>query len=560
MKKFTKSILKDKRKQFIIIISTVILVALSFMSVNPFDIVKMKVLPPKDGQTLGVYIDLPAGSTLLQTKQVVKEIYKILEKEAEIKDIETFYGMGAPTDLIGLIKSSPLRSGEQSAQIVVNLTKSHDRDEKSFLIAKRLREEVTKLHLADTDILVVEEPAGPPVIGAIVTEIYGENQKKREEIAINIANIFYKINGLVDIDIQKEEAFKKFMLSIDKDKALKSGLSIEQINKIVYASFEGINVGVKNEINRNDQVALHLVLDNDSKKLSSLNQKEIEFKLSELKLMTNNGRMISLNEVVSVFEEMSSPTIYSKNLQDYTIVSAETDLVSPIYPGLKAIKIIKQTMNDDYEITHGSIFKREKGKYFDLYLKDKKDGKIYQIVWEGELQVSLDMAIDLGITLLISIGLIMTLLIFYYQSFILPLIVLMGSLLSLIGVMAGHIIMNIFSEYTIYFTGTSLIGVIALIGISARNTVLLIDNMKSLMKNGMEKDPAIIEATGIRAKPILLTAIGVMLGSSLLIPDSVFGGLGISLTFGTITATIASLVIAPILLKHTKLNRQEILE
>jgi len=518
----------------------------------------MKVLPPKDGQTIGIYIDLPAGTTLFQTKQSVEGIYKILEKEPEVKDIETFYGMGAPTDLIGLIKGSPLRSGENSAHIVVNLTKPHHRDEKSFLIAKKIRENIAKESPNAADVLVVEEPAGPPVMGGVVVEVYGDSQEKREAIATDIANIFHEVGGLVDIDIQKENPFRKFVLDINKDKAIKSGLSIEQINKIVYVAFEGIDVAVKNESNRNDQVALHLVLDDESKKLNNLDKRELEFKLSELKLMNKLGRMISLNEVVTVLPEISSVPIYSKNLQDYTIVSAETDLISPIYPGLKAMDIIKQSLGKNYEITHGSLFKREKGKYFDLYLKDKKDGAVYQIVWEGELQVSLDTAIDLAITLLVSVTLIMTLLIFYYQSFTLPWIVLMGSLLSLIGVMGGHIIMNIFTEHTIYFTGTSLVGVIALIGISARNTVLLIDNMKALMKSGVKKGEAIVEATGIRAKPILLTAIGVMLGSSLLISDSVFGGLGISLVFGTITATIASLVIAPILLKHTRFNKYEI--
>ncbi|MBL0708496.1 MAG: efflux RND transporter permease subunit [Sulfurimonas sp.] len=557
MRKITKSILESKGKQIAIVLSVVILVALSLMLIYPFDIVKGKVLPPKDGQTINIYIDLPAGSTLFQTKKSVAKISSIVEKEDEVLDIETFYGMGAPTDIVGLLKGSPLRSGEQSAQMVVNLTKPHDRDEKSFLIAQRIRQNISKKTEYASDVLVVEEPAGPPVVGAVVAEIYGKDQKKRNDIATKIASIFTRVGGLVDIDIQREEPYKKFSIDINKDKAVKSGLSIQQIHKIVYVAFQGVNIATKNEQNRNDQVALHLVLSDGSKKINSSSKKKLRLKLSELKLMNTQGKMISLSEVVSVNDTMSNSPIYSKNLQDYTIVSAETDLVSPIYIGLDVISMIKEEMGKDFEISHGSLFKREKGKIFDLCLKDKKDGKIYQIVWEGELQVSLDTAIDLAITLIVSIVLIVTLLIFYYQSFSLPMIILMGSFLSLIGVMAGHLIMGIFSEHKVYFTGTSLVGVIALIGISARNTVLLIDNMNTLMKNGMLKKEAIIESTAIRAKPILLTAVGVMLGSSLLIPDTVFGGLGISLTFGTVTATAASLVIAPILLYYVNLDRDD---
>ncbi len=552
MEKFITNILNHKGLQALILILSAVAVTLSIMLISPFEVIKMKVLPPKDGQTLNIYIDLPRGSTLSTTKQSVATINKILEQEKDVVNLETYYGMGAPTDLVGLIKGTPLRSGEHSAQIVVNLTKAHERDEKSFLIAQRIRKNIDSKCEYPSDILVVEEPAGPPVIGGMVAEVYGADQKTREQIATKVADIFSRIDGLVDVDIQKQEPFKKFTIEIDKDKAIKFGLSIEQINKIVFVAFEGADIAFKNELKQSDQIALHLVLDDNSKKLTHRTKHELELKLSELKLMNPQGRMIGLNEVISIHEDMSSIPIYSKNLEDFTMVSAETDLISPIYTGMQARSMIQEELKNDFEITHGAILEREKGKYFDLYLKDKTDGKIYQVVWEGELQVSLDAAVDLTITLIVSITLIMTLLIFYYKSFSLPMIVLVGSFLSLIGVMAGHIIINIFSKHTVYFTGTSLVGVIALIGISARNTVLLIDNMIGLIKTGVDKKEAIITSTVIRAKPILLTAGGVMLGSSLLIPDSVFGGLGISLTFGTVTATMASLVIAPILLLYTK--------
>ncbi len=552
MEKFITNILNHKGLQTLILVLSAVTVTLSIMLISPFEVIKMKVLPPKEGQTLNIYIDLPSSSTLKTTKKSVAVISNILEQEKEVVDIETYYGMGAPTDLVGLVKGTALRSGEYSAQMVVNLTKAHERDVKSFLIAQRIRKNIALTSKYASDILVVEEPAGPPVIGGVVAEVYGGDQKTREQIANRVADIFGRIDGLVDIDVIKQEPSKKFTIEIDKDRAIKFGLSIEQINKIVFIAFQGVNVAFKNELKRSDQVALHLVLDDSSKKLTQSSKKELELKLSELRLMNPQGRMIGLNEVVSIHEDMSSTPIYSKNLQDFTMVSAETDMISPIYPGMEARSMIKQEFKKGFEVTHGAYLKREKGKYFDLYLKDKSDGKVYQVVWEGELQVSLDAAVDLTITLIVSVTLIMTLLIFYYKSFSLPMIVLVGSFLSLIGVMAGHVIMDIFSEHTIYFTGTSLVGVISLIGISARNTVLLIDNMKGLMRDGVHRDEAIITSAVIRAKPILLTAGGVMLGSSLLIPDSVFGGLGISLTFGTVTATMASLVIAPILLSYTK--------
>ena len=154
--------------------------------------------------------------------------------------------------------------------------------------------------------------------------------------------------------------------------------------------------------------------------------------------------------------------------------------------------------------------------------------------------------------LIISVALILTLLVFYYKSIALSVFVFIGILLAFIGIIAGHILIVIFSQHTIYFTGTSIIGFIALLGINARNTVLIIDFTQFHINQGMSKIEAIATSTATRTKPILLTAIGTILGSMFLIPDSVFGGLGISLVFGTVAAVIASIVITPILISYVE--------
>ncbi|MEN8304079.1 MAG: efflux RND transporter permease subunit, partial [Campylobacterota bacterium] len=96
---------------------------------------------------------------------------------------------------------------------------------------------------------------------------------------------------------------------------------------------------------------------------------------------------------------------------------------------------------------------------------------------------------------------------------------------------------------------------IALIGISSRNSLLLIDFTKSLMdEKGMHKAEAIAYATSTRAKPIFLTAAAIILASTLLAGDAVFGGLGVALIFGTVAAVVASLIIVPVLLYMTDLE------
>jgi multidrug efflux pump subunit AcrB len=522
----------------------------------PFGVLDFKVLPPKDSNSFSVYIDLPENATIKNTKKAVHCVENVLETIPQIQNLQTYYGMGAPVDFIGLIKGSALRSGEYSAQIVANLSKAKNRDVASFVIVQNTRDLMAQKCSQYKDIVIVEEAAGPAAYGAIVAEVYGKDGNKRDEIAYQIASILKALDTLTDIEIKNGKPFNKFTVHIDKVKAVKYGLSVEQINKILYIALEGMSIAVKNEARLNEQTPIYLALNNLTKKIKNATKEDITNKLSSLNLMNSQGQMISLSEVVSVEKSLTQPIIYSKNLQDYTFVSCETKLASPIYPWGKALDLVKEKMSEQYEVSNGSIFEFKKGKYFDLYLKDKKTGETYQIVWDGEIQITLDILKDLFVMLGISVALILTLLVFYYNNITLSVIVLVGSLLAFIGIIAGHIVVDLFSEYTVYFTGTSIIGFIALLGINARNTVLIIDFTQLQINQGMSKVEAIATSTATRTKPILLTAIGTILGSMFLIPDSVFGGLGISLVFGTVVAVIASIVIAPILLYYVEFKQE----
>ena len=171
------------------------------------------------------------------------------------------------------------------------------------------------------------------------------------------------------------------------------------------------------------------------------------------------------------------------------------------------------------------------------------------------MKVTIDTFIDLGAAFIAALILIFLLMVIYYKSYTLSGIILLGSFLSIIGVIVGHFIWDFFTIDTFFLTATSLIGFIALIGISSRNSLLLIDFTKSLMRDkGMHKAEAIAYSTATRAKPIFLTAVAIMLASLLLANDAVFGGLGVALIFGTIAAVIASLIVVPVLLNMSDLE------
>jgi len=553
-KKFEKLVLagiQSSAQRKFILIGTLLAFILSVLMIAPTEIVKVKMLPGKNNDTFNIYVKLPTGSSIEETKQVTDCVSSYVVQEKEALNTEVFLGMGSPLDFAGLIKGSQFKNAENVAEIVVNITKKHHREEPSYMMVQRMRPVIQgsceKLY-PGTTISFVEPPAGPPTLSSIVMEVYGNSAEGIRIVAARIEDVFKHTKGLVDIDIMEDQIYDTFEVIVDSTKIAKSGLSVKQLNDILYLAFEGMDIAVKNSDKYNDQIPIFLSLSQKSKRFTKKDLASVKTKLSSLKLMNKMGMMVPVTELVTIVPKKSNPMIMSKDLHQMTNVLAETDMVSQVYPLLDARKTILDTFTDEYNV--------EKTGLFNLRLTDKKSGAVYDLIWDGEMKVTMDTFRDLGGAFIAALVLIFLLMVIYYKSYTLSGIILLGSFLSIIGVIVGHWIMDIFTPDTFFLTATSLIGFIALIGISSRNSLLLIDFTKSLMhEKGMHKAEAIAYASATRAKPIFLTAVAIILASTLLAADPVFGGLGVALIFGTVAAVIASLIVVPVLLYMSNLEQ-----
>jgi len=551
MKKFEKfvfNILGSSSKQWLVIVLTLVALAGSVMML-PTKIVLAKMLPGKSANTYSIYIHTPTDSSIEQTKSVAECTVGILRHEKEITDIEVYLGQGAPLDYAGLVKGSAFKNSENEAELVINLTDKHEREEPSFMMVHRLRPTIKanceKL-VPGTVIEMIEQPAGPPTLASVVAEIYGKNYDGIYKLAERVAGIFKKTDGLVDINVMADDPYKKFELIPNSDKIARSGLSVEQVNKILYLAFEGMVVAHKNSKDYPDQIGLFVRLSDKTRRLRDHSRQALETKLAQLKLMNRKGMLVPVNEVVDIREVPASPTIMQKDLRRMINVTAETDLVSQVYPLLDAREKIMNELAKDYDIETTDYL-------FNLRLTDKKTGEVYDLKWDGEMKVTLDTFRDLGAAFIAALILIFLLLVVYYKNFTISGIVLAGSFLSIIGVIIGHWVADLVTEHTFFLTATSLIGFIALMGISSRNSLLLIDFAKALMlEKGFDKQHAIAVASATRAKPIMLTAIAIILGSALLASDPIFGGLGVALISGTVAAVVVSLIFIPVLMYRAK--------
>ena len=533
------SILNDKKKGYFVYLMTA---ALFFGSIAllPLEIVKAKMLPGKDSDSFSIYIDLPQGSAKAKTAEVSTCIANELKLLPEVTSVSTFLGEGQPLDFAGMVKMSVLKSSEHEAEMMINLERSTHRDIRSYNLISKIRQPIQKkCSLYDANIKFVELPAGPPVLASIVAEIYGGNSfESQRNFAYKVSDVFKKLPKLVDVDVLADEQTKEFKIMLDTNKVLLSGVGLDQVKQVLYASFEGMVISAVNEKNSEDQIPIFIRLD-DSRKFDSKTPEAIEAKLASLKLMNKFGMLSPMSEFTKVVEVTKDPQLTSKNLNKMTNVIAETDLESQIYPLLDARNIMLSEFTKDYEV--------KKINLLNLEFTDKKTGEVFKLVWDGELKVTIDTFIDLGGAFIGALVLIFLLMVVYYKNFALAGGIVLASFLSLFGVIFGHLFMDLGTHDAFYLTATSLIGYIGLIGINSRNSLLIIDFAKQLMiEKNMDAKKAISVATATRAKPILLTVLAIVFASSLLATDAVFGGLGVALIGGTIAAYFVSLFFVPL--------------
>jgi len=137
--------------------------------------------------------------------------------------------------------------------------------------------------------------------------------------------------------------------------------------------------------------------------------------------------------------------------------------------------------------------------------------------------------------------LIYVLVVAWFRSFLVPLLIMAPIPLTLVGILPGHAATGLF------FTATSMIGMIALAGIIVRNSILLVDFIQLSLERGMTIEEAVLEAGAVRFRPIVLTAAAVIVGAGVIILDPIFQGLAVALITGVIASTALTLVVIPLL-------------
>ncbi len=515
--------LETRWKRWTFIISTVVILLGSLMLFYTKS-VAVKMLPFDNKNEFQVIIDMPEGSTLEKTAALTNEIANYVSKQTLVKDYQAYIGTAGPISFNGLVRHYDLRSGDNVADIQVNLVNKTDRKQQSHDIVKSMRESVHAIAKKyDANVKLVEVPPGPPVLSTIVAEVYGPDFNQQLTIAEQVKNRLQKTTDVVDVDWRVEKDQPEYNFEVDKEKAMQYGVAPAQIVAFMNAALSGKNVGILHTKNSYNQVNIKL-------QLPDADKTNIE-DLKSLKIVNQQGVAIPIGDLVQINKTIKEKSIYRKNQKRVIYVTAEMAgaLESPFY----AISSISDSVQN-IKVPSGYSIKEE-------YTQQPELEDNYSIKWDGEWQITYEVFRDLGVAFLVVILIIYMLIVGWFQNFTVPIIMLAAIPLSLIGIVIGHWIMGA------YFTATSMIGFIALAGVMVRNSVLLIDFINIRLAEGVPLKQSILEAGAVRTTPILLTAGAVALGAVVILFDPIFQGLAISLMGGTVTSTFLTLIVVPLL-------------
>ena len=433
-------------------------------------------------------------------------------------------GTSAPFNFNGLVRHYFLRSAANQADIQVNFVSKDERKAQSHEIAKRIRPEIKRLgDLYKARIKIVEIPPGPPVMSTLVAEIYGPDLTRQVEIAAQIKNIFTNTSGVVDVDWYREDDQKKFFFDVDKEKAAYHGISTDVVSQTVRMVLGGHVAGLVHTEKDKEPVELYL--------RASLADRSGVSRLGEISLTSASGASIPLSQLVRVREGIEDKTIYRKNLKRvvYVVGDVAGTEESPVYPILKMGSAIKKLkLPEGYELKQYSAIQP--------WLE-----KTYSMKWDGEWHITYEVFRDLGMAFAVVLILIYVMVVGWFKSFTVPLVIMAPIPLSLIGILPGHALMGAF------FTATSMIGFIAGAGIVVRNSIILVDFIDLKLAEGVPLKEAVIQAGIIRFRPMLLTAAAVVVGSSVILFDPIFQGMAVALMFGEVAATLLSRTMVPVL-------------
>jgi multidrug efflux pump subunit AcrB len=498
-------------------------------------------LPKDNTNTFTVAVETPHGTPLEETNALVRRINAFIVGQPQVVNTQSWVGQMGVVDFVGLLRGSGDRQGSHVAEIRVNLVDKSERATISVDLVRQLRPGIVEIArmIPGTDIQLLEDPPGPPMRATIYAEIYGKDLYMLRQLSDEVTEAFRNSYDMVDVRPEQPEDVLEHRIVVDKEKAALSGVSHLQVAQMLRLLFDEAVLGHIHPTGERHGVPVRVQVPQ---------QYQLDpTRLDRVFVENAAGDAVPLATLVRLEQGVQDRPIFHKNNERVTFVGAELTQTAPFY----AVVDLDQRL-DGLDLSHLEGGQGLKLKTDNLGTERAVPQTIngYTLFWEGELRFTLDAFGDMGLATMLAMIAVFALLVGYYRSFSLPAVAMVSIPLGFIGIFPGHWITGQ------DFSATSMIGIIALAGVVIRSSLLMIDFARENVARGMDLEEAIIQAGIIRARPILLTTLAVILGTAVILMDTAFAGLAVALMSGAGVSSALTVLIVPVLYCRVERWRQ----
>ena len=522
-RRFMTTILENGRVRFWYFAVMAALLAGS-LSLVLFKAVTVKMLPFDNKNEFQVVLSMPEGTALSRTQEAAERIADYLRGIPEVQRVTTYAGTASPYNFNGLVRHYFLRQRPCQADILVSLSRRQERKRQSHDIAKDVRGPVKDIARGyGARVQVAEIPPGPPVLSTLVFELYGPDAAMRTEFARKLKGLLERTEGIVDVDTYVPDRQPLDRLVVDRQKATLNAIPAAAVAQTVSMALEGRTVDLAHLEEEKEPVDIRL-------RLPAEQRRDLSAVMS-IAMMSRNGSSIPVGSLTTVKPLEQDLPIYHKNLQPvaYVIADVSGRQESPVYAIIKLrsqVQDLARSMGIDLK---------------EYFTRQPESSQEWALKWDGEWHITYEVFRDLGLAFAVVLLLIYVLVVGWFKSFSVPLVIMVPIPLTLVGILPAHWALGAF------FTATSMIGFIAGAGIVVRNSIILVDFIQLRLKEGMPLEQAVVDAGAVRFRPMLLTAAAVVVGAAVILFDPIFQGLAVSLMAGEVASTFLSRTAVPVL-------------
>lgn len=482
----------DHRK--LVIIATVIVFCISGFTLKNF--VQKEFFPAATRPELLVDMTLPQGSSIEATQEAASRLSVELDKNEDIVNYSYYVGMGTPRFALSV---DPAAQNTNFAQFVI-LTKDVDARD-------RVNKDVQQVlaggfENVQSHIKIIQN--GPPSNYPVMLRVTGYDEDKVRQIAEKVRDTMAADPGLYNINFDWFEKTKVMNIEVDQDKARMLGLDSQQISAALQGQLSGVTVS---DFRQNDKTVGIVV------KMDSANSHDLAY-VKNLNIRLPSGTSIPLDQIAKITYDAEDGLIGRRDLKPTITVQAEVlpgvtgnDAATNIYSQLESFR---NTLPAGYSIDIGGALERS----------SKGLSQVKQVVP-------------------LMIILIILFLMFQLQNVPKMIMTLLTGPLGIIGVAWALLILKRPMGFVV------VLGILALMGIIIRNSVILVDQIDQHIKKGETVRNAIIDSAILRFRPIMLTAMAAVMGMVPLITNSFWGPMAVAMSGGLLVATVLTLLVLP---------------